>query len=195
MPQPAQPATKSPQRPRSKTRLCRSGGGLQNITFSAMLCFIRWIEQGKRRGGFVLARSPPPLCRVSPPHCRGDFPRKVLRAAIPLERWFGIKSGFAVSPTPAAPCEFRRPSHCGYFKPVFPGSRFVCYSPPPAPKGGAWALDKQRSFCGLFLRRPPWEVWATDKQNFPRKGLDKLHIACYYNNRGRRINVVTVFSS
>lgn len=115
------------------------------------------------------------------------FPARVLRAAIPLERWFGIKSGFAVSPTPAAPCEFRRPSHCGYFKPVFPGSRFVCYFPPPAPKGGAWALDKQRSFCGLFLRRPPWEVWATDKQNFPRKGLDKLHIACYYNNRGRRI--------
>lgn len=77
------------------------------------------------------------------------FPARALRAAIPLERWFGIKSGFAVSPAPAAPCEFRRPSHCGYFKPVSPGSRFVCYFPPPPPKGerGLWINSGLSAVC------------------------------------------------
>lgn len=148
MPQPAQPATKSPQRPRSKTRLCRSGGGLQNITFYAMLCFIGWIEQGNAVSGLFLLV----LRRRSAVSARrtvgATSPARVLRAAIPLERWFGIKSGFAVSPTPAAPCEFRRPSHCGYFKPVFPGSRFVCYFPPPRPQRGSVGSEQ----TAVFLR-------------------------------------------
>lgn len=143
-----------------------------------MLCFIGWIEQGNAVSGLFLLV----LRRRSAVSARrtvgATFAARVLRSAIPLERWFGIKSRFAVSLRPP-PLRLPPPLSLRLLQASL-SMQLVCllFSPPPPPRGGNGGSEQSAVFLRLVCSAAPIRGEGAGQTKFFRRKALTNYTVC-----------------